>query len=80
MNIPFVKDPVTGAESVTLTLTIVAFLATLVMGVLESIGKVQSTSILLELFWGTAAMYLGRRWAFKGKNVESSSNSQEKSE
>jgi len=77
MNLPFIIDPNTDKKSATLTLMVVTYVAALILAILESLGKIETKAMISELFWGTSAMYLGRRFSFKGKNVEASSASQE---
>lgn len=66
----WIRDPVSGKPSVTLTLTVVTFIACLVAAGLEMAEVVKSTSLVLELFLGNIALYLGRRWTSGSKVVE----------
>lgn len=76
MNI-FLQDPNTNRPSATLTVWILISIVSIVMAVLECFNIGKTGSMLSEIFWGTGAMYLGRRFSFKGKNVEASSASPE---
>jgi hypothetical protein len=67
----WVIDPVTKEPSVSLTILTVAFTAVVVAGAFEMTGVVKSTSIFLELFFSSAALYFGRRFSFKGQNFSS---------
>lgn len=65
----WLKDPSNGnSESATLTLWVVSVIACFVGAAFHMMGKVEHTSILLELNWGLAALYLGRRMNFANKN------------
>jgi hypothetical protein len=73
IKIPFVEDPITKAPSVSLTILIVAVVAVLVGYGLDLADKVKDTSIALEFFGISAALYFGRRVGFKGVNVDQTS-------
>lgn len=70
----WLKEPEKG-NSATLTFWTLSVLACFVASILHMIGKISHTSILLELQWGLAALYLGRRFNLKTKNSEVSTNS-----
>jgi len=70
----WLQDPVSGKPSVTLTLTVVTFIACLVAAGLEMTEVVKSTSMVLELFLANAATYLGRRWTSGTKQIEGATN------
>lgn len=66
-------------ESVTLTLTVISFIALLVACGLEIAGVVKSTSVLLELFGANVAMYLGRRISIGNKVFDGSKEKENES-
>lgn len=77
----FISDPSNnGQPSATLTFTCIALVCCVVAGFLEAFGKVKTTSLFLELFMTTSAMYLGRRFSFKGKNIEMMQNTKKEEE
>ena len=57
-------------KSVTLTLVVISFTLAIVAGILHMLGKVETTSIFLEMFWGCLATYLGRRFNMGGKTYD----------
>lgn len=65
----YLTDPKTKEKSVSLTLMLVSFILALVAGGLEMAGLVKGTSISLELFWGTAGLYFGRKFTTRGQSV-----------
>lgn len=66
-----IKDPKNGKASVSLTMMLIAFLIALSAAGLDMAGKVKGTSVILEIFWGTTALYFGRKLDFgKDKSVE----------
>lgn len=71
MNI-FIPDPKDNKPSVTLTMMIASFALCLIGSALEMFGFVKSTSMLMEMFMTTSAIYLGRRtsWLNGSKNVK----------
>lgn len=66
----WIKDPVTKKKSVSLTFTCIAFLGVLIAAGLQMANKIENTSVMTEVFYATTALYFGRRFTFKGKNVE----------
>lgn len=67
----FIKDPKQKEPSVSLTMLLIAFIVALVAAGLDMAGKVKSTSVTLELFWGVCALYFGRRMKVNGKEISS---------
>lgn len=66
-----VQDPKEKVPSVSLTMMLASFIIVLIASVLDMMGKVKSTSIILEVFWGTCGLYWGRKFNSKsGNNVE----------
>jgi hypothetical protein len=65
----FIKDPKQKEPSVSLTMLVIAFIVAVVAAGLDMAGKVKSTSVTLELFWGVAALYFGRRATLPSKSV-----------
>lgn len=66
----WLNDPVSKQPSVSLTLLIGSCVVLSVLGILESIGIVKSTSIFLELTMSFIALYFSRRVTFKGQIFE----------
>jgi hypothetical protein len=64
-----IKDPKQKEPSVSLTMMLIAFIVALVAAGLDMAGKIKSTSVTLELFWGVTALYFGRRVTLASKNV-----------
>jgi len=68
-------DPKNGKASVSLTMMLLSFLIVLIAAGLDMSGKVKGTSVILEIFWGTTALYFGRKLNFsKEKSVEKEGN------
>jgi len=67
----WLKDPKTNEASVSLTLLMISFLATVVAGVLNMTGIVATTSIFTELTYSCVALYFSRRFSFNGKSFSS---------
>lgn len=68
----YFTDPVQDKPSVSLTMGIVASFILIVVGILQVAGKVNSTGPFTEMFWGSWALYFGRRMKFGGKDYEAS--------
>lgn len=68
----YAPDPDTNKKSVSLTLLLTSFLILCILGVLEAVGKVKSTSVFLELTLITTSLYFGRRFQWRGQVIESS--------
>lgn len=66
----WIKDPSTKKKSVSLTFAVIAFVGVLVAAGLQMANKIQNTSVMTEVFYATTALYFGRRFSFKGNNVE----------
>jgi len=64
-----IKDPKQKEPSVSLTMMLIAFIVALVAAGLDMAGKIKSTSVTLELFWGVTALYFGRRFNIGGKQI-----------
>lgn len=74
----WLKDPANNNQpSVSLTLLVITFIVTLVTKILEMLGVLVSSEILNEVMYSFVALYLGRRFNFKGKTTEITSNSKE---
>lgn len=67
----WITDPKTKEPSVSLSLLIVTFVGTLVAAGLQMAGKIESTSIMTEMFYGNVALYFGRKFTV-GKTTASS--------
>lgn len=67
----WLKDPKTKEESISLTLLVVSFIAVLVSGTFQVIGRLESTGPFTELLYSFVALYWGRRFTFGGKQFTS---------
>jgi hypothetical protein len=74
----WITDPKDGKASITLTLVVISFAAAIIGAGLEIAGVTKTTSILMELFVGNLATYLGRRLSFGGKVGSSESTGENK--
>ncbi len=78
MNL-WLTDPKNGEKSVSLTLLFVASALMLVAIGLDSFGILKASALLDQFFWGTAALYFGRKISTKrGENTTDVSGSEEK--
>lgn len=59
----WLNDPKTKEASVSLTMLVVTFVGTILAACLHMAGKVESTSVMSELFYGNVALYFGRRFS-----------------
>lgn len=72
-----IKDPEHNGPSVSLTMMLISFVLVLVCAGLDMAGKVKSTSIILEVFWGTCGLYFGRKFTNKsGSNIDTTKEGQ----
>jgi hypothetical protein len=78
VTIPFVLDPITKKASVSLTKLVISILFLLVSAALDLAGKVRDTSIALEYFGVSSALYFSRRININGRSF--SSESEQKNE
>lgn len=78
INIPIVVDPLTNKPSVSLTNLVISILFLLVSASLDLAGKVKDTSIAVEYFGISSALYFGRRLNINGRDF--SSESEDKNE
>jgi hypothetical protein len=69
---PYLVDPKTNIKSVSLTLLVVSFTATIIAAGLQIAGAVGNVSVLVELTLSTAALYFGRAMTFKGQTYSAS--------
>lgn len=72
MKIPFIEDPKSGQQSVSLTVLILSTLVVLVAFGLNIAGVVDSTSISLEFFAISASLYFGRNMGINGRTYTAS--------
>lgn len=68
MKLVWINDPKDNSPSISLTLLIVTFAITSVLGVLEALEKVKSTGPFVEILLSFIALYFGRRLKFKGQD------------
>ena len=64
---PWFVDPDTHRRSVSLTNLMIATGFLLIAATLDLLGKVKDTSIAIEYFTASAALYYGRKFNIKGK-------------
>lgn len=64
------RDPNTGKASVSLTILWISVVLLVVVGVLQCLKQVESTTLALEFFGISASLYFGRRVNFNGKNTQ----------
>lgn len=73
LKIPFVQDPITKVPSVSLTNLVISILFLLVAASLDLAGKVKGTSIALEYFGVSSALYFSRRINLNGRSFSAES-------
>lgn len=71
LNMPMLKDPKTGAGSVSLTLVFLSSSIVIVGLVGKWAGYLGPIDIVhaLEFFYASSALYFGRKWTSKDKNT-----------
>lgn len=67
----WIIDPKDGNKSVSLTLLVASFFGCVVGASLQVMGKIESAGIFLDLFYGSTALYFGRRFNIGGKTYSS---------
>lgn len=70
INLPWVVDPVKKQPSVSLTNFVISMLSVIVVGWLKVTGKVNDTSIFLEYFGISCALYFGRNLSISGRQYQ----------
>ena len=80
INLAWIKDPKTGVASVSLTNFCIATLFLLVAGGLNLAGITKDTSLAVEYFGISSALYFGRAMSINGKDYNSTSNNEETQE
>jgi hypothetical protein len=73
IKLAYIQDPITKQPSVSLTNLTISTLLLLVAAGLDLAGKVKSTSIALEYFGVSAALYFSRRINVNGKSFTAES-------
>jgi hypothetical protein len=68
IKLAYIQDPITKQPSVSLTNLVISLVFLLVAGGLDLAGKVKGTSIALEYFGVSAALYFSRRINVNGKS------------
>jgi len=66
----WLTDPKTGQPSVSLTLSVLSFIACIIASGLEMAKIIDNTSLVLEMFLANLALYLGRRWTGRTGTLE----------
>jgi len=74
IKLPFVLDPATKKPSVSLTNLMISTVFLLVAAGLDLSGKVKDTSIALEYFGVSSALYFSRRISINGREFTSESD------
>lgn len=74
IKLPFVLDPLTKKPSVSLTNLVISTVFLLVAAGLDLSGKVEDTSIALEYFGVSSALYFSRRISINGREFTSESD------
>jgi len=77
LKLPFIQDPITKKPSVSLTNLAISTLFLLVAASLDLAGKVKDTSIALEYFGVSSALYFSRRINLNGREFSSESDKKE---
>lgn len=73
VKIPFVQDPITKVPSVSLTNLVLSIIFLLVAAALDLAGKVKGTSVALEYFGVSSALYFSRRINLNGRSFSAES-------
>lgn len=68
LKLPFVQDPITKLPSVSLSNLVISIFFLLIAAGLDLAGKVKGTSIALEYFGVSAALYFSRRINVNGRS------------
>lgn len=77
LKLPTFQDPLTKQPSVSLTNLVVSILLLLIATGLDLAGKVKGTSIVLEYFGVSSALYFSRRININGREFSSESDKKE---
>lgn len=73
IKLAYIQDPISKLPSVSLTNLVISLIFLLVAGGLDLAGKVKGTSIALEYFGVSAALYFSRRININGKGFTAES-------
>lgn len=73
LKLAFIQDPITKLPSVSLTNLVISILFLLVAASLDLAGKVKGTSIALEYFGVSSALYFSRRINVNGRSFTAES-------
>ena len=68
LKLAFIQDPITKLPSVSLSNLVISILFLLVAASLDLAGKVKGTSIALEYFGVSSALYFSRRINVNGRS------------
>lgn len=73
MNIDkvLIQDPKTKEKSVSFTMLVIALISLVSAGILQVMGKTDTTGPFAELLYTSTALYFGRRLKVSGKDYES---------
>lgn len=73
IKLAFIQDPITKLPSVSLTNLVISTLFLLIAASLDLAGKVKGTSIALEYFGVSSALYFSRRINLNGRSFTAES-------
>lgn len=73
LKLPFVQDPISKVPSVSLTNLVLSIVFLLIAAGLDLSGKVKGTSIALEYFGVSSALYFSRRINLNGRSFAAES-------
>lgn len=73
IKLAFIQDPITKLPSVSLTNLVLSTLFLLIAASLDLAGKVKGTSIALEYFGVSSALYFSRRINLNGRSFTAES-------
>lgn len=74
VKLAFIQDPITKLPSVSLTNLVISILFLLVAAGLDLAGEVKGTSIALEYFGVSSALYFSRRINVNGRSFTAESD------
>lgn len=78
IKLAWVVDPKTKETSVSLTNLVLSVLMLVTTHVLAITDKVKNNGLAEQYFWGSAALYFGRRFSIKGQEFNAEKTESEK--
>lgn len=64
----WLKDPKTKEESITVTIVVITLLIACIGAIVEFCGIGKAPNAAIDLFWGSLAGYVGRKFMVNGKS------------